>query len=427
MSQPERPKTAQFGDYTVTGKLGEGGMCVVYRARKKGELGDCALKLLREERRTDERVLDLFVTEADLSLLLHHPNLIETFDAGEIGGRYYIAMELVEGANLKEIVSQCERIGVELPPDFALFIVSEILEGLEAIHEAAGRSGAKLGLVHRDVTPHNVFVSFDGRVILGDLGIAHIQAYGETEMGVAVGKLGYLSPEQAVGEPIDGRSDLFAVGVILFELLTGKRLYEGASEQAVLADIAEGKAPKLRKLKPALARDLESLLGKALQRRAKDRFQTAEELVLALHPFWSPTLGNPKSLGGLMRGIFREEARAFDERRRRARAGSGHEAPRLVGTPLEPPPRVPSGASVSPPAEPAAPTEPPAAASALAAPAPSSAAASPTAASSAAAAPALAPVPLAAAPTAVPVAPTSSADPVPRVVMGQRIDEDPPG
>lgn len=346
--RPERPKSAQFGDYTITGKLGEGGMCIVYRARKKGELQDCALKMLREERRSDERVLDLFVTEADLSLLLHHPNLIETYDAGEISGRYFIAMELVEGANLKEIASQCERLGIELPPDFAMFLVSEILEGLEAIHEATGRSGSKLGLVHRDVTPHNVFVSFDGRVILGDLGIAHIQAYGETEMGVAVGKLGYLSPEQAVGEPIDGRSDLFAVAVMLFELLTGRRLYEGASEQAVLADIAEAKAPRLRKVKPSLARDLETLLTRALQRRAKDRFQTADEMVMALHPFWSPLLGNPKSVGGLMRGIFREEARAFDDRRRKARA-SGLETPRLLGTPLEPPP-----ASRTP-AEPASP------------------------------------------------------------------------
>lgn len=356
---PERPKSVQFGDYTITGKLGEGGMCAVYRARKKGELTDCALKLLREERRGDERVLDLFVTEADLSMLLHHPNLIETFDAGEVNGRYYIAMELIDGANLKEIAGQCARIGIEMPPDFALFVISEVLEGLEAIHQAESRNGTKLGLVHRDVTPHNVFISFDGRVILGDLGIAHIQAYGETEMGVAVGKLGYLSPEQAVGEPLDGRSDLFAVAVILFELLTGTRLYEGEVEQAVLGDIAEAKAPKLRKLKPTLARDLEGLVSRALQRKPKDRFQTAEELVLALEPFWSPALGNPRTLGGLMRGIFREEARAFDERRRRARTG-GIDTPRLLGTPLTPPPEsrspaepiVVRGEPIQPPAPP---------------------------------------------------------------------------
>ena len=329
MSGSDKPKTMQFGEYTLTGMLGEGGMCRVFRARRKGELQDCALKLLREDRRGDERVLDLFVTEADLSLLLKHPNLIDTFDAGEHHGRYYIAMELVEGANLKEIQGQCERIGIELPPDFAMFLVSEILEGLEAIHQAVSRSGAQLGLVHRDVTPHNVFISFDGRVILGDLGIAHIQAYGETEMGVAVGKLGYLSPEQAVGETIDGRSDLFAVAVILFELLTGRRLYDGPSENDVLTEIAEAKVPRLRKLRPNLARELESLIGRSLQRRAKDRFQTAEEMVLALEPFWSPALGNPRALGGLMRGLFREEARAFEERRRRARTG-GRDSNSLV-------------------------------------------------------------------------------------------------
>lgn len=315
------PKKVKFGDYTLTGRLGEGGMCHVFRARRSGDLQDCALKMLKEELRQDERIVDLFVTEADLSLLLRHPNLVETFDAGEAQGRHYIAMELIEGGNLREILAQCERIGIELPPDFAMYVITEVLEGLQAVHTAVGHSGDELGLVHRDVTPQNVFVSFDGRVILGDLGIAHIRAYGEAEAGTAIGKIGYLSPEQASGEPIDARSDLFSVAVILFELLTGTRLYDSESEKEILVAIAEARAPKLRKLKPGLSRALESTMQKALMRKPRDRYQTAEELALALEPHWSPMIGNPRSLGALMSGLFRDEAREFHDRRIRARAG----------------------------------------------------------------------------------------------------------
>lgn len=339
-TESSKPKTVSFGDYTITGRLGEGGMCHVFRARKKGESTDCALKLLKEDQRADERVLDLFVTEADLSLLLHHPNLVETFDAGEVNGRYYIAMELIEGANLKEIITECERIGVELPPDLGMFIVSEMLEGLEAVHNVTGHSGAALGLVHRDVTPHNIFVSFDGRVILGDLGIAHITAYGEAEVGTAIGKIGYLSPEQACAEPIDARSDLFSAGVILFELLTNQRLYEGENEAQVIADIAEGKVPKLRKLRPNISRGLEAMMKKAMMRKPKDRYANAEEMVIAMEPHWSPEIANPRVLAGLMSGLFRERAREFREKRMRLRGASESGRPTLplivMGEPEQP-------------------------------------------------------------------------------------------
>jgi eukaryotic-like serine/threonine-protein kinase len=320
MSSEAKPKSAKFGDYTLTGHLGEGGMCHVFRARKKGDLQDCALKMLKEEFRSDERILDLFVTEADLALLLQHPNLVATYDAGEIQGRHYIAMELIEGGNLREIIAECQRSGVRLPADFALFIVSEVLEGLEAVHSARSHAGGRLGLIHRDVTPQNVFVSFDGRVILGDLGIAHIRAYGEADTGIAVGKLGYLSPEQAAGEPIDSRSDLFSLSVILFELLTSSRLYDEGTDREILAAIAEARAPRLRRLKPGLSKSLETTVQRCLMKRPRDRFQTAEEMVLALEPHWSPMIGNPKALGALMCGLFREKSREFSERRARARS-----------------------------------------------------------------------------------------------------------
>ncbi|MCC7382933.1 MAG: serine/threonine protein kinase [Deltaproteobacteria bacterium] len=315
-------KPVRFGDYVLTGRLGEGGMCHVFRAYKGTPARECAIKMLREERRHDEQIVDLFVTEADLSLLLRHPNLVETFEAGEVSGRHYIAMELIEGGNLREISAQCKRIGIQLPPDFAMYIVSEMLEGLQAVHGAVGHSGDWLGLVHRDVTPQNIFVSFDGRVILGDLGIAQINAYGEAEQGTAVGKLGYLSPEQVSGEPIDARSDLFSLSIVLFEILTGEPLFDGLSEEEVLQSIAEARVPKLRKVKPCLSRDLESFMQRALMRRPRDRFQSAGEMLLALEPCWSTDLGSPRAIGGLLCGLFRDKAREVRERREAAKPAS---------------------------------------------------------------------------------------------------------
>ena len=311
-------KAVSFGPYELIGRLGEGGMCHVFRARRKSDGRMCALKLLKEDQRSDERVLDLFITEADLSLMLEHPNLIQTMDAGEAKGRYYIAMELIEGANLDEIHRYCERIGVSFPPDFAMYVINEVLEGLEALHTATAKSGRELGLVHRDVTPSNVFVSFDGRVILGDFGIAHIMAYGDTESGSTVGKIGYLAPEVISGDGIDRRADIFAVGIILWELLTGQRLFSGADDRALMQAIAEGSVPRPRKLEPNMARGLENVVLKALTRRPKDRFQTAEEMAYELEPYWSDLIGNPVAMGGFMTGLLPEAAQKWRKRRESA-------------------------------------------------------------------------------------------------------------
>jgi serine/threonine protein kinase len=347
-----KKRPPSFGDYQILGHLGEGGMCHVFRARRKGEQHDVALKLLKEERRKDERVLDLFITEADLSLLLHHPNLVETYDAGEVSGRYYIAMELVEGVNLRELVGLLGARGLELPPDLAMFVIHELLEGLEAVHAAVSQAGTPLGLVHRDVTPHNVFLSFDGRIILGDLGIAHVQAYGDVETSTAMGKLGYLSPEQASGEVIDARSDLFAVGVMLHELLTGRRLYEGSDESKLLEEIAEAKAPKLRRLRPRASAELEDVVDRALARRARDRFDSAEAFMVALEPCWSTLIGNPRALAGLMAAMLPDRAQAFHEARSKNRPVTPAPAQSLPPAPggaaTVSPGRSPSGAGRSP-------------------------------------------------------------------------------
>lgn len=313
-----KPKSVRFGDYTITEGIGEGGMCLVFRARRDGESRDCALKLLRQDQRQDPKVLEMFLTEADISMLLRHPNLMKTYDAGDVKGRYYIAMELIEGASLAELQAEARRRDVYFPPDFVMFILSEVLDGLEALHQATSPDGRSLGLVHRDVTPHNIFVGFDGRIILGDFGIAQIGAYGGAEVAGAMGKIGYLPPEALLGEEVDARADVFAVGVNLFELLTGSRLYDVGSDEEIMEEIVEGRIPRPRKLNQGITKGLELEIMKALARRPKDRFENAEEMLYALEPHWSPVIGNPRALSALMTSLFRDKARRWLESQKRS-------------------------------------------------------------------------------------------------------------
>jgi serine/threonine-protein kinase len=307
---------ARFGPYEILDRLGTGGMCHVFRARHDGGTVDCALKLLREERRSDDQIRDLFVTEADLALLLQHPNLIRTYDAGEVDDRYYIAMELMEGGTLGDVLKALAAMKIPLPPDYALFILSEILEGLHALHTATGHTGRELGLIHRDVTPHNIFLSFDGRVILGDFGVAMIQAYGDVDPGLVLGKLGYLAPEMIAMEEVDHRADVFAAGVVLWELLTGARLFDRGSDEEVMEDILEGRITRPRRVQPTLSRELEAVVMHALARKPKDRYETAEAMLYALEPLWSKKLGNPAAIASLVAAVFQEKAERWRATRR---------------------------------------------------------------------------------------------------------------
>ena len=310
-----------FGAYQIRSEIGRGGMCHVYRARHADRDHDVALKLLREERRHDDQIVEMFITEADLAMLLDHPNLVRTYDAGEIDGRHFIAMELIEGGTLERLLRRGRELATPLPLDFSLLIVSEVLDGLHALHTATGHTGRPLGLIHRDVTPQNIFLSFDGRVILGDFGVALIQAYGDSDPRVVLGKLGYLAPEMVVMDSVDHRADVFAAGIVLWELVTGQRLFTGEAEAAVLERIADARVTRPSKVRPSLNPGLEDVVMKALARRPRDRFDTAEAMIHALEPYWSKTLAHPHGLSAYLSAMFVDEAakyRAKTGRRRRA-------------------------------------------------------------------------------------------------------------
>ncbi|MEM1023993.1 MAG: serine/threonine-protein kinase [Myxococcota bacterium] len=300
----------KFGSYRILERLGEGGMCHVFRARREDHRRDCALKVLKDEWRSDEKVCRMFTTEADLSLMLEHSTLVKGLEAGEVGGRMFLALELVDGSSLGAAMRDAGRKGFPFPIDLALFAVSEVLDGLHAMHEAHGAGGEPLGLVHRDVTPDNVFLGFDGRVLIGDLGVAQVQAYGEST-DVPLGKLGYMAPEMLQGELIDRRADVFAAGVIAYELLTGQAPFAADSEEEALSKLADARCPRPSQLVPSIDPGLEHVLMTALARRPKDRFDSAETMLLELEPHWSKMLGNPFAIQALLSALRPFEAKAW--------------------------------------------------------------------------------------------------------------------
>lgn len=302
VGSPDR-REVRFGPYLILERIGEGGMCHVFRARRS-DLGiDCALKILKAEVRHDPRVHDLFITEADLSLLLKHPNLIRSYDAGEMEGRAYIAMELLGGGSLGELAVRLTKEGLPFPDDLVLFVVSEMLAGLESLHEAKGESGRRLGIIHRDVTPHNVFLGSEGRVVLGDYGVAHIEAHGTDLQDDVPGKVTYLAPEALTGGVVDRRADIFSAGVIVYELLLGHRPFEGESDESTMDSIVDARLERPRRLRPDLPAGLEKVMLSSLARRPDHRPESAEAFREALAPYWDPELANPRILGGLMRSL----------------------------------------------------------------------------------------------------------------------------
>jgi len=277
----------QMGPYTLLERIGAGGMCEVFRARRAEAAVDVALKRLHAEMEQRPDVVDLFLTEADVAVLLEHPNLVTTFESGEADGRYYIAMELIDGLDLGRALRLAVSRDVIMDFPLALHIVSEICRGLAYLHAARSPAGRPFGLVHRDVSPENIFLTSAGGVKVADFGLAKLGALESVTSvyGTVKGKLSYLSPEQLRGDHIDGRADLFAAALILYELITGHRPYarrEEESEAAHALRVRDADIPRARKLEPELPRALDRALAKALHRKPKRRFADCNAFVAAL-------------------------------------------------------------------------------------------------------------------------------------------------
>lgn len=299
-----------FGPYQLLGQLGAGGVARVWRARHVDpRFADeaVAMKLLHAKFSADKRIVNLFRGEALIMSLLCHPHIVRVVDAGELGGRLFIAMEQVAGSDLDELLFQLQEAKQLLPFDLGLYLIMATLRALSFAHGLKGADGRLLQLVHRDVNPANVFVSFDGGVKLGDFGVASIvQAHGQKSTEVA-GKLGYFAPEQLEGLPSDHRSDLFAVGVMMFEVLCGHRLFEADAQDQAIRRNARAHAPRPTRLNPSLPSALEPVMLQALERRPQDRFASAEAMLEALAPFADGAVDATMGLRSLLRGLLHKK------------------------------------------------------------------------------------------------------------------------
>ena len=251
------------GKYRLDQRLGGGGMAEVFLGSTVGAEGftrKVAIKRVLPGYSDNEAFAQMFVSEARISSQLVHPNIVSTFDFDrDAEGRLFLVMELVEGRDLDSLLSS----GM-LPIPVVIFVIGEVLRGLGYAHDLPAGNDMH-GVVHRDVSPHNVLLSWDGSVKVSDFGIAKARAASEATASVFIkGKPAYMSPEQANGQPLDGRSDLFAVGVMLWEMLTGRRLFVGEDTRATLAAVLFGQIPKPRQLRSEIPKDLEKVDRKSV-------------------------------------------------------------------------------------------------------------------------------------------------------------------
>jgi serine/threonine protein kinase len=286
MTRGQRQRSFQpvsFGKYLLLEKIGSGGMAEIYRAKTFGAHGferEYAVKKILPNRLDDREFIEMFVDEARLAAQLHHSNIVQVYDLGDVGNQCYIAMECVHGKDLLALLARCDSLNVKLPLKLVFLVVTEVLKGLDFAHKAKDRKGERLNLVHRDVSPCNVLLSYHGEVKLGDFGVAKASVQrNRTEAGMLKGKIGYMSPEQIGGERIDHRSDLFAAGVLLFELLTMRRLFTGQSDLEVMLKIRDGKLEEDLKDLHFLPEVIQRVAIKALAQNRQDRYQSAGEML----------------------------------------------------------------------------------------------------------------------------------------------------
>jgi TonB family protein len=276
-SQPGEP----FGQYNLLEKIAVGGMAEVWKARMRGVEGFqkmVAIKKILAHMSDNSEFIGMFIDEAKLAAQLSHPNIVHIYDLGKIGRSYYIAMEYVEGKDLRSLLNAARRRAQPLPVGLALLIAARLASALDYAHRKRDFEGRELGLVHRDVSPQNVLISYDGDVKLCDFGIAKaVSKVGQTQMGALKGKLQYMSPEQAWGRAVDARSDIFSLGTVLFEMLTGERLFSGESEMSVLESVRQGRTRSPRAVDPSISADVDEIVTRALA-PIQSRFQTAGEM-----------------------------------------------------------------------------------------------------------------------------------------------------
>ncbi len=306
----------KFGKYFLLDLLANGGMAEIHRARHATPVGGgrlLAIKRIQQSYSSNPEFINMFRGETKVTSAFTHPNIIQVYDYGEEQGQLYIAMEYVDGRNLRQCITRLSELKQLFPVEVSGYIIEQSCRALEYAHQFKDKfTGKSLNIIHRDVSPQNIIVSYDGAVKVIDFGIAKTEVQAEsTRAGVIKGKPSYLSPEQISGETLDGRSDVFALGIVFWELLTGRKLFAGDNDLAVIRMIenCQNHVKPPSQFNPKIPKELDAILFKALEKDRSKRFQSASEMQRALHKFlaqFAPEF-NPEDLSTYARELFNKE------------------------------------------------------------------------------------------------------------------------
>ena len=280
--QVESELPSRFGKYLLVERIAFGGMAEIFRAKSYGVSGfekTIVIKRILPSYAADQEFIDMMIDEAKICASLQHANIVQIFDLGRLEGRYFIAMEYVDGLDLVQVLARLRKAKTRLPVELACFIATEALKGLEHAHRAMAPDGRKLNIIHRDFNPSNILLSFHGDVKVADFGIAKAADRGtKTMAGGLKGKMGYLSPEQVDGNvELDARSDVFTAGITLWEMLATRRMFASGSDLDILIAIRDAKIPDIREHLPGITDDLNAILNKLLARDPDERYRSAAE------------------------------------------------------------------------------------------------------------------------------------------------------
>ena len=273
-------KAEKFGKYLLLEKVAVGGMAEVYLAKSSGANGVnkfVAIKRILPQFSNNPEFISMFKEEAKVAINLSHSNIVSIYDFGIEQDQFFIVMEYVEGRNLRQIINEMKKSNKSFSLDQAVYMIKEAAAGLNHAHRCTdSQSGKPLNITHRDMSPQNIMVSFEGETKVIDFGIAKAESENEaTKAGTLKGKFSYMSPEQSEGYPIDPRTDVFALGIILWELLANDRLFTGSNEGAILRKVRDCQIPAIRKINPLVPQELERIVMKALAKDKNVRYQTA--------------------------------------------------------------------------------------------------------------------------------------------------------
>jgi len=300
------------GRYRIVGDIGVGSTASVHLARTEdgGSHKWVAIKRLHPHLAENEQIVDAFLDEARIAAGIHHASVAQVFDLGKDDVTYWMAMEYLDGELLRETLRCAEERQLRILPELAAKLCCDVAEGLHAAHELRGKDGQLLGLVHRDVAPHNLLLTYDGHIKLFDFGSAKVlDRLSSTPAGMLKGTLAYMSPEQMRGAEVDRRTDIFALGVVLWELTTNQRLFQMDTDLDTLAKVQACVVPPPSSIMADYPVELESIVMKALEKRKQDRFQTARDLSEALQRFLvdRPALAGAEGVAQFVRQVFADQ------------------------------------------------------------------------------------------------------------------------